>query len=212
MPTTAELFAAIDAGDTNQVDALLDADLDLGEVQRDGVSPVRAAVYAGCPDLAAHLVDRLEAVDVFDVTALGDVEALRVLLDDDGDLAHEVAGDGFTALHLAAWFGFEKAAELLLARGADPRAKARNDTALEPLNAAAAGGHVVIAHLLLDRGADVDVPQAGGTTPLHSAAHRGDAAMVALLLGRGADPSTTTDDGRTAADLTEAAEVLALLR
>ncbi len=213
MPTAEALFDAIEQGDLVLVDEILVADPSLATADRLGVSTLRAAAYAGHPELAEPLERGGADADVFDAAALGDVDHLRAILDaDDGSgLVHAVSGDGFTALHLAAWFGHPKAAELLLARGADPTAVAPNGTALQPLHSAAAAGHQVIAHLLLDRGADIDACQTGAITPLHSAAHRNDVAMVALLLGRGADPASVTDDGRRPADLASTADVLALL-
>lgn len=211
--TTAEaLFDAIDQGDPIAVDQILVADPSLATADREGVSPLRAAAYAGHPELAEPLWRRGADADVFDAAALGNVDCLRSLLDrDDRTDLTSAAGDGFTALHLAAWFGHPKAAELLLARGADPSAVATNGTELQPLHTAAAAGHVVIAHLLLDRGADVDARQAGAITALHSAAQRNDSTMVAALLGRGGDPAAVTADGRTAADLASDPQVLALL-
>lgn len=213
MTTAAALFEAIDQGDPIAVDEILIADPSLASSDREGVSPLRAAAYAGHPELAEPLERRGADADMFDAAALGDVERLRSLLDDDSgtELAGAVAGDGFSALHLAAWFGHPKAAELLLARGADPAEVATNGTELQPLHSAAAAGHLIIAHLLLDRGADIDACQAGAITALHSAAHRDDKEMVSLLLGRGADPTAATADGRTAADLAKNPEVLALL-
>lgn len=172
---------------------------------------VRAASYRGHPDLAQLLVDLGAGLDVFDAAALGHLDRLRALLDEDASAVAAFADDGFSALHLAAWFGHPRAAELLLGRGADPEAIATNGTRLRPLHSAAAGGHAVIAHLLLDRGADIEAAQQAGIRPLHSAAHRDDLAMVGLLLERGADPAATTDDGRTARDLASDAAVLALL-
>jgi ankyrin repeat protein len=211
MPPTDELFDAIRRGDRDEVRGRLEADPSLVDAEVDGVSAIRAAAYAGHADLADELISLGAEPDVFDAAAIGDVERVRALVDDEPGLAKDSAGDGFTALHLAAWFGHPKVAELLLGRGADPQAVAGNGTELQPLHSAAAGGHPVIAHLLLDRGADIDARQQGGVTPLHSAAHRGDTEMVALLLGRGADPSAATDDGKLAADLTDDPEVLALL-
>lgn len=51
---------------------------------------------------------------------------------------------------------------------------------------------------LLDRGIDVDAPNAseGGNTPLHVAALTGDVAMVDLLIDRGADPEAVAEGGR----------------
>lgn len=211
MPTTDELFRAIADGDRTAIDAILRADPALAGAQPAGVSAIRSALYAGHPELVADLRALGATPDVFDLAALGEAAALRDLLDEQPDLATAVAGDGFTALHLAAWFGHDKVAEVLLARGADPEAVATNGTGLRPLHSAAAAGHTVIAHLLLDRGADIEAVQDGGVRPLHSAAHRNDLAMVELLLGRGADPSATTDDGRTAHDLATDEAVLALL-
>ena len=211
MTQTDALFDAISRGRTDVIEQILEVDPSLVGVAREGVSPLRMAAYAGHAELAAELARLGAAADVFDAAALGDVDRLRALLDADPTAAEAFAGDGFTALHLAAWFGHDKAAELLLARGANTEAVATNGTELQPLHSAAAGGHTVIAHLLLDRGADIDARQQGGVTPLHSAAHRNDAGMVALLLGRGADPTATTADGKTAGDLASDPAVLALL-
>lgn len=211
MTTIDELFGAISRGEGDSVEALLGADPGLTGISHDGISVLRAAVYAGHGELVDTLVAHGAAADAFDAAALGDVERLRDLLDDDAGAATAVAGDGFSALHLAAWFGQVGAAELLLARGADVEAVADNGTGLRPLHSAAAGGHTVIVHLLLDRGADIEAAQAGGVRPIHSAAHRDDVAMVRVLIERGADPAVATDDGRTPAALASDPAVLALL-
>ncbi len=200
--TTTALFTAIDSGDADRLETLLAAQPELAEARNgEGISAVRFALYGGHGELVDPILAAAPTLDVFDASAVGDVDRLRSLLDDDPDLVSEVAGDGFTPLHLAAFFGQPKVVELLLARSADPDATATNGSALRALNSAAAAGHHSIAHLLLDHGAEVDPQQAGGFTPLHSAAHNGDVVMVHLLLERGADPGTTTDDGRTAAEL-----------
>jgi ankyrin repeat protein len=209
--TIEELFDAIAEGDADAVTALIGASPALADEQLDGISPLRAAAYGGHPELIGPLRALGAQPDLFDAAAIGDVECLRAILDADPSAASTVAGDGFSALHLAAWFGQVGATEVLLARGADIERIAENGTELRPLHSAAAGGHEVIVHLLLDRGADIEAAQRGGVHPIHSAAHRDDVAMVRLLVERGADPSATTDDGRTPADLATDVAVLALL-
>ncbi|WP_421120255.1 ankyrin repeat domain-containing protein [Aquihabitans daechungensis] len=211
MTTIDALFAAIAQGDAESVTDLLGASPELANAQLDGISPLRAAAYAGHAELVGPLRSLGARPDAFDAATIGDLDCLRELLDQDPEVVRALAGDGFSALHLAAWFGQVGAAELLLAKGADIERVASNGTELRPLHSAAAGGHEVIVHLLLDRGADIEATQSGGVRPIHSAAHRADATMVRLLLDRGADPSVATDDGRTPAELTDDEAVLALL-
>ena len=211
VPTSEDLFAAIEAGDEDAVAALVEADPRLATDTRAGVSPARAALQRGHQELAERLARAAAPLDVFDAAALGDVDALRDLLDHDADRARAISDDGLTPLHLAAYFRHCKSAEILLSRGADPDVAAADGTDLRPLHAAVAGGNVTIVHLLLDRGADVDQSRPGGYTPLHGAAASGDADLVRVLLERGADPTATTDEGQTAGDLTDDAAVLALL-
>jgi type II secretory pathway predicted ATPase ExeA/ankyrin repeat protein len=55
-------------------------------------------------------------------------------------------------------------------------------------------GDTALVEKLLDAGADINAPVAGGKTPLAVAAGDGDETMVRLLLDRGADPSSGTAD------------------
>jgi ankyrin repeat protein len=196
------LFDAIVAGDPEEVRRIVADDPSVAGARDDqDVSAVRAALYRGHDDIVEVLLDAEPPLDVFDAAALGNTEVVREVLDTDAAQAEARSSEGFTPLHLAAFFGRIKVAELLLNRGADPEVTTSNTLALRPLNSAAAGGHHVIAHLLLDRGADVDVRMAGGVAPLHAAANNHDVETTRLLLERGADPNAVTDDGRTVLDL-----------
>jgi ankyrin repeat protein len=88
---------------------------------------------------------------------------------------------------------------MLLEHGADVGAVARNPLTVQPLHSAAAGGHTVVARLLLEHGADPNARQEGGFVPLHAAAQAGNDELYELLLASGADQDAATDDGRTAA-------------
>ena len=88
-------------------------------------------------------------------------------------------------------------AAALREKGVDLNAKVEIDTYLyfRSLTAAAAGGHVEIARLLLDAGADPN-QGAGDVTPLLMAAKWRHADVVRLLLARGADAKHADKDGK----------------
>ena len=202
-----DLFQAIAAGDEELVRELLERRPEAAE-ERDGegISAVRRAAYAGEEEIAEILLDANPALDVFDAAAVGRTRGLEALLAGDRKLAQARASDGFTALHLAAFFGHEDAAALLLEHGADSSAVARNaELEVAPLHSAAAGGHSKLVALLLEHGADPNARQRGGFTPLHAAAQNGDRESVEALLERCADRTARTDEGKTPAELAAAA-------
>jgi ankyrin repeat protein len=155
---------------------------------------VSDALLAADPDL-----------DVHEAAAFGYLDRLRERLEEEPSPVASLSADGYTALHLAAFFAKPEAARTLLEAGAPVDVVARNEMRVQPLHSAAAGHQVEICRLLLAAGADVNARQAGGFSPLHEAAQNGDPEMVELFLSAGADPNATTDDGRSPADLADAA-------
>jgi ankyrin repeat protein len=166
------------------------------------MSDLLQAVYRGDDAARDDILARRVPETVFEAAAVGDTARLDALLDDPA----AQADDGFTPLHLAAFFRHPEAVRLLLGRGAPVNAVAGNPTKVQPLHSAAAGGDPECVRLLVGAGADVNATQQGGFVPLHAAAQNGDEAALALLLAAGADPSAATEDGRTAADLARDAE------
>lgn len=165
------------------------------------------ALYEGKTDEAQRIAEAQTDLDVLEAAAMGDVERLRMLLDEDPSLANAWSDDGFTPLHYAAFFGQPEATKLLAERGAQLEARSTNEQfALDasPLHSAAAAGELQVIEVLLDAGADVNAVQHGGYTPLLEAAASGKAELAELLLARGADPSATLEDGRNAVDLATA--------
>ena len=69
-----------------------------------------------------------------------------------------------------------------------------------PLHVAARKGHVEIAKLLLERGADPNIGDIYGWAPLHEAAQWGRTEVARLLLKRGANPNAKDKKRDNAAD------------
>jgi ankyrin repeat protein len=216
MPTSEELVEAVKAGDAERVAAIVTAEPELASARDDdGVSVLMLSRYRSNRAATDALLAADPDLDVFEAAALGYLERLRERLDNDPSRASALSPDGYTALHFAAFFAKPEAARILLEAGAPVDVVAENEMRVQPLHSAAAGRQIEICRLLLAAGADVDAQQAGGFTPLHEAAQNGDPEMVELFLSAGADPLATTDDGRAAADLADAAahpDVAARLR
>jgi ankyrin repeat protein len=202
MATLREMLDAVRAGDAERVRQLLDSDPALASAREEGgISAVLLAAYNGREDLARTLAARRNDLDIFEASALGVLDRISSLLRNEPGLVHAFSPDGFTPLHLSAFFGRASAARVLLDRGADLEAESRNGSHQRPIHSAAAhrqmGVSIEIVRLLLDRGADANRKQEGGYTPLHQAAARGHLKMVELLLERNAEVNARTDDGRT---------------
>jgi ankyrin repeat protein len=204
--TEAEVFDAIDKRDQNRLARLV------GETPRlaaardaDGVSTMLHARYRDNLAAVETLLRANPPIDVFDAAGLGRTGRLRDLIASDADLVNAYSADGFTPLHLAAFFGQAEPARLLIHAGADVNAVSRNEMKVQPLHSAAAARRDEVARLLIDAGADVNATQRHGYTPLHAAAQNGDVELVDLLLDRGAKVDAETDDGKIAADYAEEA-------
>jgi ankyrin repeat protein len=206
MADARDMMAAVAAGDTAAVERLLAADPTLASARGDdGVSAVLLARYRfDRPTLDAILAADPD-IDLFEAAALGRFDRLDAALLADPDLVRAFSPDGFTALHLAAFFGKPEAVRRLLSAGAPVDVYTRNEFANQPLHAAAAGRNVDICRALLAAGADVNATQHGGFTPLHEAAQHGDDEMVELFLSAGADPTAAAEEAGSPADVAEAA-------
>jgi ankyrin repeat protein len=193
-----EFLEACKAGDEATVRDRLSRDQTLAGIRAEsGETPVMAALYRGHQTIVDALVDAGAPLDLFAAAALGRVEIVEARLVHNPDALNRSAYDGWTALHLAAFFGRLPVVTLLLERGADLLARSSNSIDNTALHAAVAGGRVESALALIEAGSDVNAPDGGGHTPLHIAAEAGYVPIVEALLRRNANPHAVDAEDRT---------------
>lgn len=204
MSSKPRLLDAIGSGDLDAVREVLSRQPERASVgAEEEESPILAALYGNRMEIVDLLLERATP-DLFEAAALGDVPRLRERLAEDPAALGRRTRDGWTSLHLAAFFGHREAAEVLLEAGAPLEATSGNAMANRPLHAAIAGRtDPAVVGSLLRRGADASARAATGVTPLHLAASRGSEPVIDLLLDHGADPAARMEDGSTAADVAE---------
>jgi uncharacterized protein len=205
MPTQADVIAAVQVGDAERIRSLLQNDPSFAAAKdANGVSALMFAFYYRRPEIADLLLATKPDLDIFEATAAGKADQVSQILKKDPDAAKRWSADGFTALHLAAFFGRPEIARILIRNAADVSATSRNSMKVAPLHSAAAAHSREIVRLLLENDAPADVRQEGGWTPLHEAAQIGDVEMTRDLLQHRADPQARSDDGKTPADMAAA--------
>lgn len=196
---------AVRSGDADALDTVLAQHPHTAKARdENGVSLLMLALYHRRHDLAERILAAGVEPDLFEAAALGRTARAAELLD--GGHAHvtDRSADGFTALHLAAFFAHPETTEALLSRGAQVEAVAENPSKVRPLHSAVAGRSPEVVRVLLAAEADLEARQQGGFTPLMAAAANGLTDLVDLLRGAGAEVGATADDGKTAADFARA--------
>jgi ankyrin repeat protein len=197
-----ELFESIKNGDEARVAELIEGEAALANsTNEQGVSAHTFAIYNRKADIAKLLEERGARIDIFAAAMSGRTNLIDEMLAGNRSLAKLMSHDGWTPLHLAAFFGHKDAAEALLGADASVTERSTNAMANMPLHAGVAGRNFDLVKLLVERGAPVNARQHGGWTPLHAAAQNGDAAMVALFLEHGADVNARADNSQLPMDL-----------
>ena len=88
----------------------------------------------------------------------------------------------------------------------------KDNAGYTPLHEACSKGHLDIAKLLLQFGANHSETAQSGIRPLHEAVENGFIEIVRLLLSYGADPSLATYSGQTPIMLSENEEMTEFLK
>ena len=150
--------------------------------------------------------------DPMQLARLGDVQAIRKLLDTGQITANHQDDEGITLLHvrhpnlqvdsadnLVQWAAINEqytACEYLLARGADVNAKGGEAVATPAMWAAQRCNYYVV-HLLLQHGADPSLTDAQGYNLLHLATFDGNAYLLILLLHHNLQVDSPDPQGHT---------------
>lgn len=201
-PLKSSLFEVVKAGDLAAVQALLQDHPELIRAATEhGESLILLALYSGHRRIARLLLEKAADLTLFEAAAMGEQAAVEKQLRASPDSLRAYSKDGWTALHLACFFGYPGIATYLLQLGADPDAVSRNQMAVTPLHSALAAGHQDLACVLIEAGADVNAVNSTGWTPLHYAAATGAADIVRRLIQAGARKEAKNQSGQTATDV-----------
>jgi ankyrin repeat protein len=201
MTDTTKLFALAEADDAASLAKALEG-IDVGHIHNDGgESLYRFCLFHNHPKCAEMLKAR-GGFALQDAALAGDAARIETLLKVAPWAADTLSPDGWTALHLAAFFGNDTAVLKLLDLGSNARIMGRAFEQNLAVHAACAGGRLgkaVFARLVAATG-DPDALQKQGYTPLMIAAGNGFTDAVDVLLAAGANRALKQADGKTAAD------------
>lgn len=192
----------VKSGDLAGVSKMLAEDATLlNEKNQSGQTAFLLASYYRQPAIADYLLSLGPELDVHTATVAGKTELVIQKINEDPQLLEAQSTDGWTPLHLAAFFGRKETALALIERGAEVDSRSTNSMKNTPLHAAAAGRQAELVDLLLDRGADVNATQTGGWTALHATAQSGDLAIVRSLIAHEALIQARAENQQTPLDL-----------
>jgi serine/threonine protein kinase len=201
------LILAAQAGHTEVIQVLLEAQADLNHQDHQGRTALMWGVDQGRSEVVKFLLDRGADKNLRD--AAGETALMRAvwkghdhivyfLMDKDTDVNSRYP-DGLTLLSAAAINGYTHIAKALLDAGAAPNLT--SNLGQTPLMAAAWNGHIDMVQLLAARGSSLDKVSNDGWTALMNAAWGGHANIVRRLVMTGANPSIRGRNRATAAQV-----------
>jgi len=202
MAAVEDFLEAARKGEVTLLESMLAEDSSLlGARNHLGQSAVLLAKYHRQPAAVDFLLSKNPELTLHEACAVGAMDRVREIIRARGRLIDEHAGDGFTPLSLACYFGYPEIATYLVEQGASINLAANNPMKVAPIHAAVAVSQMPIVRMLVENGADVNARQQHGWTPLHAAAQNGDEEIVRLLLKKGADRGALSETKQSPMDL-----------
>jgi len=193
---------SVKKGDLEAVRSALSADPGLLNAANEaGQGAFLLAKYYRQEAVADYLLKQGARLNFFDECVAGETASVMAQIEATPALLESHSTDGWTPLHLAAFFGAQELAEALLAKGAEIDSRSTNNMQNTPLHAAVAGRRGAIVKFLLERGANANARQTGGWTALQGAAQAGDREMVETLIANGAHVNARADNNQCALDM-----------
>ncbi len=171
------LLIAIESGHADVALLLITKGADLKSSDNNGLTPLLAAIKVGHKGVVEALFNN----------GIKDLGQNKM---------------GYTALHWATLYGHLKIMRFLITLGDGEEKKldaldAKDKGGLTPLMGAAKQGNSGAVQLLLEYGADSNIPDNGGLTALHWAAFFGHEHVVEALAEAGADPNAQNNRNET---------------
>lgn len=187
-----DLIAAAEAGDLTAVQRLLDQGASVDAANDRGVTALIAAAYRNHLDVARTLIEAGADVNRQDdtrqsayliSTSEGYLELLRLTLASGADVRSLDSFNGTGLIRAADRGHVEIVAELLTTDIDVDHVNRLNWTALLEAVILGDGGarHTEVVRLLVEAGADVNLPDGDGVTPLEHAQQRGYTEMVEIM-------------------------------
>jgi ankyrin repeat protein len=202
MPDVRAFQDSVKKGDIEAVQSALAADPSLLDATNEaGQGAFLLAKYYRQEVVADYLLKQGPKLSFFDECVAGETASVMAQIEAKPELMRTHSTDGWTPLHLAAFFGGHDLAEALLKKGAEIDSRSTNSMKNTPLHAAVAGRRAGMVKFLLERGADANALQTGGWTALHGAAQSGDREMVETLIANGADVNARAENNQCAMDM-----------
>lgn len=166
------LFQAIRDSNLNLFNSLLEQGFNVNEIQFDGNTCLRAAIWHN------------------------QIKMVKLLIDHGANINTKSNGD--TPLHLAVRYNRVEIIKILLKNGANINIKDKYGNT--PLMEVVTYGNNIML-LLLQNGADVNVRNKNGWTPLFRVSIWGDIDSMEILLNWGANPLIKTNDNESIFDI-----------